>query len=484
MFREFELDVTRSLAACKFLSRLQGSDPGSLADSILSELIDEAAAFIDDAMPGADRRAWEAWLVSARYLESESMLATSLANGVGVADAKAAKEIRLEQLSAFGQGLAHSDVSVANARACATATMSLPLPNLYWHVDHSWEEFRNRHSLQANDQQEVDEENATLPEVVRLAVFVDDFPMVTPQEVRPAAMYQLRMDYRLPSIPDAVRGIQFEFLSTLSRNHYSISDCVQEFPPREAFDSLKFEASCTLVFPFEQSDPFQRTVLAASAFLLLSNGRKRIPVIGHDQLQFRVRAENSSILSSGFRRMDVHVQDLLQKLVAQQPSTRNEVKALLPLLDALVAVQSTFAQGGVFQSRSVSEAEFQQETLKCLRMKLGEDVQEAPRQAGGTTDIRFRGAVVELKVENTLSDRSRMALKYGKQATQYQGVEARSIAIVLCLDLTEKDNPPGDLRNDVVLERIDTNDPAPFHPSWVLLFAVQGNLRSPSSYSR
>lgn len=209
-----------------------------------------------------------------------------------------------------------------------------------------------------------------------------------------------------------------------------------------------------------------------------------IRVVGHDQLQFRIRDDSRTLLSSGWARMDAHVRDLLRSLRNKQPAISDELDVLIPLLNALTAVLGTFAQGGILKGQTnVGEDRFQAEVLKLLRMKLGEDVQEGPKQAGGITDIRYRGCIVELKVEDSISDRAKIFAKYTSQATQYQGVEARSVTILLVLDLTEKSEAPGDLRNDVLLEKVETHGGPGEHPSWAFMFVVRGNVKSPSSYS-
>ena len=58
---------------------------------------------------------------------------------------------------------------------------------------------------------------------------------------------------------------------------------------------------------------------------------------------------------------------------------------------------------------------------------------------------------------------------------------------MLILDLTEKVNPPGDIKNDIFLTDVSTHGaravPQEF-PSKVFVFVVNGNTRNPSSYSR
>ena len=106
-------------------------------------------------------------------------------------------------------------------------------------------------------------------------------------------------------------------------------------------------------------------------------------------------------------------------------------------------------------------------------------------QAGGETDVKYREVTIELKVEKSNGDRGFIRKKYSKQPVQYSGVEARQISVLLVLDLTEKIHPPGDIRDDIMLENVDTHggDDKQF-PSSVFVFVLNGNLKNPSDYSK
>ena len=105
---------------------------------------------------------------------------------------------------------------------------------------------------------------------------------------------------------------------------------------------------------------------------------------------------------------------------------------------------------------------------------------------GGITDLRYKGVVIELKVEENISDRNEIAKKYCAQETQYEGSEARQVGVVLVLELTAKILPPGDIRNDIILYDVPTHggadDQKPF-PSKAFVFIINGNTVNPSSYS-
>jgi hypothetical protein len=178
---------------------------------------------------------------------------------------------------------------------------------------------------------------------------------------------------------------------------------------------------------------------------------------------------------------------LLEKLVRDVPSVTAELPTLVLVLETLVGVVGAFAQEGMFKGKTrVSERAFQKEVARCMRMKLGTEVQEHGEQAGGITDIRYRGVIVELKVEKTTGDRVKIAEKYTAQPTQYAGSEARQVSIALVLDLTKKVRSPGDIRNDILLVDVPTHggaDATKAYPSKAFVFVVNGNTRNPSSYS-
>ena len=133
------------------------------------------------------------------------------------------------------------------------------------------------------------------------------------------------------------------------------------------------------------------------------------------------------------------------------------------------------------------ESEFQRDLLRHLRTFLGEEVQEAPNQGGGPTDIQYRTVTIELKVERQIADRRKMIGKYVPQTTQYSSARGAQLGILCILDLTEKCEPPANPKNNVTLEAPEVHgfkgEAAPF-PCRIAAVVIDGNLRLPSSYSR
>lgn len=482
MNREFEIDFKVAAQSGDLAERILRFASKSDQSTTLNQLVDEAAALVDQAKPGEPRERWALWLAAARCSTAERALSEAVQSGVGVADAKARFDIlrtALEEMAATVNRAEQPDghVSLINQ------LLQEALPILYWARTRRWERFRK--SPPEADASPSEELAQPLPTVARLIVHLNDAPLVSPQELRPATLYDVRLEAHFLALPERVASVEFRFTTTLASTQYSLSTLSQTRTTESGDGKYIVEAAGAIVFPYAQSDPFRPVVFAVSAFLVVGTERIPVRIIGQDQLHFRIRDPSRTLLSSGWPRMDAHVHELLQKLCDEQPTVRDELATLIPLLNGLTAVLGTFAQGAVLKgSTHVSEAEFQQEALKLLRMKLGEEVQEGPKQAGGVTDIRYRGAIVELKVEDSISDHQQLLAKYSSQATQYQGVESRSVATLLILDLTEKAEPAGDLRNDVLVGKVETHGGSGKYPSWAFLFVVRGNVKSPSTYSR
>ena len=95
--------------------------------------------------------------------------------------------------------------------------------------------------------------------------------------------------------------------------------------------------------------------------------------------------------------------------------------------------------------------------------------------------------IVELKVEKENGAREYISKEDTAQAAQYAGVEARQVSILLVLDLTIKDKPPGDIRNDIILIDVETHggdNTAKEFLSKAFVFVINGNMKNPSDYSR
>ena len=357
--------------------------------------------------------------------------------------------------------------------------LQVPLPAIYFKK--SVKRFPVREHSHPQD-------DAPAPLVCAIA-FLDHAPLVTPQLVKVDLLYPLAFRLKGLTWPDEATRLRVDLLTTCPGSEFSVSQFVLDRPETIKGFEYEGEVSGQIKFNSAQSSLLEDLVFVVRAAFELPNGvLQEIPVIGHHELRLRVTNQQNHPLMSGNRRLDRHVEELLTKLLKECPSVRGELDDLLPMLHALTLLLATYAQEAIYKGRSkVSEAEFQTVVIRDLRNRLGQDVQEHPGQAGGITDIRFRGVIVELKVEDQNSDRQHICQKYTAQPAQYAGVEARQVSVLLVLDVTTKDKPPGDIRNDILLTNVETHggtaDAKPF-PSKAFVFVVNGNMKSPSEYSK
>ncbi len=356
---------------------------------------------------------------------------------------------------------------------------SIPLPTLYW------SDAQSRPS--APDF--IGEPSSDQAPMVRMIAFLDQEPVASPQLLNQGTLYGLTFRLRGLGWPDDAVRLRFDLNTTCPPEVYALSDFVLDRPQNIVIGEYDDRLMGHIVFNAKQSEMQDSLVFAVHAAFETKDGRlTEVPVIGHNVLRIRVVERPEWLPTKQNGPLDQRIASLIDDLVKGCPTVGEELDELYPLLDALGRVCATYAQEAAYKGRNdVSEEEFQKAVLHDLRIRLGaSDVQEHPKQAGGIPDIRYRGVIVELKVEDEDGNRDQLTKKYTAQATQYAGVEARQVSILLVLDLTEKTNPPGDIRNDIFLSDVATHgagDTPPF-PSKAFIFVVNGNTRNPSSYSK
>jgi len=107
------------------------------------------------------------------------------------------------------------------------------------------------------------------------------------------------------------------------------------------------------------------------------------------------------------------------------------------------------------------------------------------RAAGGFLDILHDRINAELKVERRSPSTVEKSHKYLGQPVDYAADTGAQLSILVILDVTDKDTPPGVLENYVgwMKPALHGRDD-PRYPSLVGVIIVNGNLPRPSGYSR
>lgn len=117
--------------------------------------------------------------------------------------------------------------------------------------------------------------------------------------------------------------------------------------------------------------------------------------------------------------------------------------------------------------------------------ELGGRVERGSPLALGFLDVRHDGITAELKVERTTPVTRDSAPKYIGQPTQYAGADGARLSILAILDMSPKLLPIGTPENYLftLTPRLHGLD-NPEAPSLVAVLIINGNMPTPSSWSR
>jgi hypothetical protein len=187
--------------------------------------------------------------------------------------------------------------------------------------------------------------------------------------------------------------------------------------------------------------------------------------------------------------IDVRLADFVERFAEKvpqvSPSHRADFEAAL---EAVLSFQDMVFRSGKYKERdNVQESELQDDLFEYLHARLGGDhLRQKGDRAAGEFDIEYRSITVELKVERDDGTVDRLIPRYTSQPTQYMSADGQQLGIVLILDVTKKEAPPGDLRNYLGFNNPKIHgygDGEELYHTGVAVIIVPGALRSPSAYS-
>jgi hypothetical protein len=127
------------------------------------------------------------------------------------------------------------------------------------------------------------------------------------------------------------------------------------------------------------------------------------------------------------------------------------------------------------------EDRFQDYVRRDLRRapRIGSDLDEHPRAAGGITDLSLRGIVIELKAVKDRIGSIEDCKAYVEQTSSYAVAKGKRVAVLCVLDCSAKDSAPWPAAEGLgVLRSTAPADVA------VVTVVMQGNITRPSKLSR
>lgn len=327
------------------------------------------------------------------------------------------------------------------------------------------------------------------PSVIKAVFEFEHRPWRTPQLLRANTIYDFSVRVTIPHFPKNCDYLQIDYVSTLAPQDYHITPL--KIYKATASDVTEFNVQGHAEFRTAQSvlgAPIN--VLVRAIYLSSTDESIRVPatIVGYRHLPVKVSDPSRTWLLSKYPSIDARIAEVVEEIIG---SCRNlDSQHLDDFINLLAAVTNHMGrnlQRPIYkQGALIKESGFQTRMLDDLRMNLGEDVQEAPRQGGGPVDICYRTVTIELKVENRIKNRDRMIAKYVAQPTQYSSASGAQLGLLCILDQTKKDEPFASPQNNIIVATPQLHgfeDSAPPYPTKIIVVIIDGNLRSPSDYT-
>ncbi len=306
---------------------------------------------------------------------------------------------------------------------------------------------------------------------------IDGKPAGNIHHLAPQVLHDLELEVRVSRWPGLAKTLRLSPVSTELRSTYDLSEFVFQKPAGEAPYTLVQRGRAVLQlaqglsarpYEFKYSAAFEPTgaeqpvsVVGHRTLLIEGLDVKTNPITGYPAVDERILAIRDAVRSGG----------LVQS---------GELAELLEVLTVLGGLAGRAVQDAEFDG-TWSEAEFQEEVRKELRRnpRIGADLAEHPKAAGGITDLSFRDIVIELKSlpggVKKLSD----CQQYVEQAASYAVAKGKRVAVLCVLDCAAKSTAPLPAADGIAI----LTSAAPAGVA-VITVVVQGNLTRPSKLSR
>jgi hypothetical protein len=335
---------------------------------------------------------------------------------------------------------------------------------------------------QGSTQAEIASRTAPTVSVAFVSFALNNMPFGDPQTIEPGVLHDLTVEVRVSRWPDQAEELVLDAVAVeppdvyqLPRFSFSRPDGTPPYVLSKTGRMLLRAPQALLSRPLE---------FIYRAWFVPEDEGANITIEGqrHLRVQSFDPEQNSQ---TGYREVDRRMLEIRAQARAMPGVRDTELGDFLQILATLGRVAAQALQDALFPE-VWSEREFQDELKKLLRAdpKIGSELEEHPRAAGGITDLSFRGIRIELKVESDRPVTIEDAHRFLGQTTQYAVGSDRRFGILCLLDCSPKAAAPGLVANDLVLQTVQPSRGEAGVPVLVGIVIVRGNLPTPSSLSR
>jgi hypothetical protein len=312
-------------------------------------------------------------------------------------------------------------------------------------------------------------------------------PITDTLVVRPGEAYSLEMTVRVREWPAWADQCHVQPVTTLGRAALSLPQFTFT-----ASDSIPDDAGVVLTgaqpLHCAVEQPVHSPAIDCPLIVTFTGpGREEtIEVAGYRRLQLRPFDPSKDHLTE-HEQTDARLLRMYEALAAPDYDTE-DARALCRLFTACVRAGQSIMFDKVFRRGTrVTEATFHDELEKRLRAdpELAGRLTRRDPVAGGFDDLLHDDVIAELKVARdkpvTIDD----CAKYLGQPTQYGIGRGSQLSVLVVLDHSRKEAPPGVIDNYVgwLIPRLHGLD-NPRYPSLVAVLIINTNLPVPSTWSR
>jgi len=329
---------------------------------------------------------------------------------------------------------------------------------------------------------------AEVPDVGVVFVSVNNQQITGPMVLKPNTVYSLGTEVLPGEWPLWASSLELEFISQFDDD--AISMPRYSWTKRDLDDSTRLKGTATILLNFrlpsgQSAPPF----LVALWWTGSINGepvRRRLNVAGHAQIRIRPFDSSRDALTA-YPVFDERLLELYGRL-PDAGFDDEDIQSFCRLFTAICRIGLRMTWDKDYKrGQKVRESKFQADLFKGLMADpalQGRVVQGTPLGLG-FLDIRHDRITAELKVERYVAVSKETAPKYMGQATQYAAADGSRLAILAILDMSAKELPVGTPENyifELYPEQHGMRNPEA--PSLVATIVVNGNMPSPSSWSR
>jgi hypothetical protein len=324
----------------------------------------------------------------------------------------------------------------------------------------------------------------TVPEVsVAFVSFtLNDVPFGNPQTIEPGVLHDLTVEVRVSRWPDQAEELVLDVVAVEPPDVYQLPKF--SFSRPEGTPPYVLSKTGRMLLRVPQALLSRPLEFTYRAWFMPEDGGAKVTVEG--QRHLRVQSfDPERNPQTGYREVDRRMLDIRAQARAIPGVRDKELYDFIQILATLGRIAAQAHQDALFPG-VWAERKFQDELKKFLRAdpRIGSELEEHPKAAGGITDLSYRGIRIELKVVSDRLVTIEDARRFLGQTTQYVVGSDRRFGILCLLDCSPKAAHSDLVANDLVLQTVQPARGEAEMPVLVGVVIIRGNLPTPSSLSR